>query len=480
MKGVFNQMTVELNKIKDFIVEWNNQNTNDFYNAAKEIWENPELSMQEYKSSKLLIDLLKKNGFSVESGVAGMPTAFIASYGSGKPVIGINAEYDALPGLSQDRNAVEKVPITQGAPGHGCGHNLLGTGGVKAAIAIKNAIEKFNLPGTIRVLGTPAEELCLGKPFMGKAGCFEGYDAFLDWHPWSYTKTNYDSCQAYFSVKFHFKGKTSHGNSPWHGRSALDAAILQGHAVEMMREHMYPGNPPDATNTINYTFTTTGPEFPSVVPDYTTAWYIGRFTTTEDMLEALERVTKCAEAGALATETVVEREIVTITHHKIPNKTLAECFRDNMLKVGVPNFTKEEQEIAKSIQRATGSPETGLPTELMPFEGGYTVLCDTSEFSWNAPYASPWIAMGMQDCGWHHWGVVRCAGDTMGQKSMDCAAQVISLTAIDLICNPDIMQKAHNEWVERMNGRVYKSLLPEGMTPPVHLNEDVMEKYKEL
>ena len=478
MKGVFNQMTVELNKIKDFIVEWKNQNTNDFYNAAKEIWENPELSMQEYKSSKLLIDLLKKNGFSVESGVAGMPTAFIASYGSGKPVIGINAEYDALPGLSQDRNAVEKVPITQGAPGHGCGHNLLGTGGVKAAIAIKNAMEKFNLPGTIRVLGTPAEELCLGKPFMGKAGCFEGYDAFLDWHPWSYTKTNYDSCQAYFSVKFHFKGKTSHGNSPWHGRSALDAAILQGHAVEMMREHMYPGNPPDATNTINYTFTTTGPEFPSVVPDYTTAWYIGRFTTTEDMLEALERVTKCAEAGALATETVVEREIVTITHHKIPNKTLAECFRDNMLKVGVPNFTKEEQEIAKSIQRATGNPETGLPTELMPFEGGYTVLCDTSEFSWNAPYASPWIAMGMQDCGWHHWGVVRCAGDTMGQKSMDCAAQVISLTAIDLICNPDIMQKAHNEWVERMNGRVYKSLLPEDMTPPVHLNEDVMEKYK--
>ena len=471
-------MTVELNKIKDFIVEWNNQNTSDFYNAAKEIWENPELSMQEYKSSRILIDLLEKNGFSVESGVAGMPTAFIASYGNGKPVIGINAEYDALPGLSQDKKAVEKAPVTQGAPGHGCGHNLLGTGGVKAAIAIKNAIEKFSLPGTIRVLGTPAEELCLGKPFMGKAGCFEGYDAFLDWHPWSYTKTNYDSCQAYFSVKFHFKGKTSHGNSPWHGRSALDAAILQGHAVEMMREHMYPGNPPDATNTINYTFTTTGPEFPSVVPDYTTAWYIGRFTTTDEMLEALERVTKCADAGALATETEVEREIVTITHHKIPNKTLAECFRDNMLKVGVPNFTAEEQEIAKSIQRAIGKPETGLPTELMPFEGGYTVLCDTSEFSWNAPYASPWIAMGMQDCGWHHWGVVRCAGDTMGQKSMDCAAQVISLTAADLICNPDIMQKAHNEWVERMNGRVYKSLLPEDMTPPVHLNEDVMEKYK--
>lgn len=471
-------MAANLNEVKDYIVKWNEENTEDFYKAERTIWENPELSMQEYKSSAVLIELLEKNGFEVEKGVAGMPTAFIASYGNGKPVIGINAEYDALPGLSQDGDKVEKCAIIQGAPGQGCGHNLLGTGGVKAAIAVKNAMEKFNLPGTVRVLGTPAEELCLGKPFMGKAGCFEGYDAFLDWHPWSYTKTNYDSCQAYFSVKFHFKGNTCHGNSPWHGRSALDAAMLQAHAVEMMREHMYPGNPPDAANTINYTFTSTGPEFPSVVPDYTTAWYIGRFATTEEMLEALERVTKCAEAGALATETEVEREIITVTHHKIPNKTLAECFRDNMMQVGVPQFTEEEHEIAKTIQRELGKPEVGLPTELMPFEGGYTVLCDTSEFSWNAPYASPWIAMGMVDCGWHHWGVVRCAGDTMGQKSMDCAAKVISMTAADIICGDGVLDKAQAEWKERMDGRTYKCLLPEDMEPPIHLNEDVMAKYR--
>lgn len=467
-----------LREVKDFIIRWNEEHTEAFYEAARKIWEYSELSMQEYKSSALLQDLLRANGFTVESGAAGMPTAFIASYGQGRPVIGVNAEYDALPGLSQDSKKLEKSPITAGAPGQGCGHNLLGTGGVKAAIAVKNALENFHLSGTIRVLGTPAEELCLGKPFMGKAGCFEGYDAFLDWHPWSYTKTNYDSCQAYFSVKYHFKGRTSHGNSPWYGRSALDAAILQGHAVELMREHMYPGCPPDAANTINYTFTTTGPEFPSVVPDYTTAWYIGRFITTEDMQEALQRVTKCAEAAAMATETQVEREIITATHHKIPNKTLSTCFHDNMLEVGVPQFTEEEQNKAKAIQRELGKPETGLPTELMPFEGGYTVLCDTSEFSWNAPYASPWIAMGMQDCGWHHWGVARCAADTMGQKSMDCAAKVISMTAADLICNPDLLQKARDEWKERMDGRTYECLLPKEMKPPIHLNADVMEKYR--
>lgn len=470
-------MSINKKEVKDFINSWNEQNAQPFYETAKTIWENPELPMQEYKSSALLINLLEKNGFAVEKGVAGMPTAFIASYGSGKPVIGINAEYDALPGLSQDGEKLEKLPIIPGAPGQGCGHNLLGTGGVKAAIAIKNAIEKYGLEGTVKVIGAPAEELCIGKPFLGKAGCLEGYDAILDWHPWSYTKTNYDSCEAYFSVKFHFKGRTSHGNSPWHGRSALDAAMLQAHAVEMMREHIYPGCPPDAANTINYTFTTCGPEFASVVPDYTTAWYIGRFITTEDMLEALERVTKCAEAGAMATETSVEREIITVTHHKIPNKTLAELVRDNMLDIGVPQFTKEEHEKAKAIQRELGKPEVGLPTELEPFEGGYTVLCDTSEYSWNAPYASPWIAMGMVDCGWHHWGVTRCAGDTMGQKSMDCAANVIAMTAADLLCDPAIVDKAKAEWIERMEGREYKCLLDDDMEPPVHLNEDVMKKY---
>jgi aminobenzoyl-glutamate utilization protein B len=253
--------------------------------------------------------------------------------------------------------------------------------------------------------------------------------------------------------------------------------MLQSHAVEMMREHMYPGCPPDAANTINFTFTTCGPEFASVVPDYTTAWYIGRFITTEEMLAALERVTKCAEAGAMATETEVEREIITVTHHKIPNKTLAECFRNNMLEVGVPQFTEEEHEMAKAIQRELGKPETGLPTKLEPFEGGYTVLCDTSEYSWNAPYASPWIAMGMEDCGWHHWGVTKCAGNTMGQKSMDCAANVIAMTAADLLCDSEIVKKAKDEWVERMDGRVYECLLDEDMEPPVHMNADVMKKY---
>jgi amidohydrolase len=465
------------NEVKAFITKWNEDNTIDFYEAERYIWDNPELSMQEFKSSRKLMDLLKAQGFQVEEGVAGMPTAFIATYGSGKPVIGINAEYDALPGLAQDPVSLEKKAVISGAPGHGCGHNLLGTGGVKAAIAVKNAMDKFGLKGTVKVMGSPAEELCIGKPFMGKAGCYEGFDAFLDWHPWSYNRADYDSCSAYFNVKFHFTGKTCHGNSPWHGRSALDAAMLQAHAVEMLREHLYPGCPPDAANTINYTFTNTGPEFPSVVPDVTSVWYIGRFTTTEEMLAALERVTKCAEAAAMATETSVERELVTATHHKIPNQKLAKLMYDNFTSIGAPQFTEEEQKKAKIVQKEIGTAENGLAAEIQPFGGGYTVLCDTSEFSWNAPYASAWIAMGMTDCGWHHWGVARCAADTMGQKSMDKAANVIALTAADLICDEKALEEAQAEFRERMNGKTYQSLIPDGMDPPVGLNKDVMDKY---
>lgn len=471
-------MSETLKTIKQFATDWVKENTQKFYAVADQMWNNPELPMQEYESSAALVKLLKENGFQVEENAGSMPTAFIAQYGCGEPVIGINAEYDALPGVSQKLTSLKKDPVIQGAPGQGCGHNLLGTAGVKAAIAVRYAIENYNLPGTIKVIGAPAEELCLGKAFLGKAGLLEGYDAILDWHPDCVNYVDYDSCQSYFSIKFHFKGKTAHGNSPWNGRSALDAAILQSQAVEMMREHMHPGNPPLATNTINYTFTSCGPEAPSVVPDYTTAWYIGRFSTAEEMLKAVERVTNCAKAGALATETEVEREIITMTHHKIPNKVLAKCLRDNLLEFGLPEFSEEEHEIARKLQEEQGGDTIGLSDGILPFEDAWTGLCDTSEYSWNAPYATAWIAMAPDNCGWHNWAVTRCSGDTMGKKALDCAAGALSMTALEIICNQDILSDAKSEWTERMEGRVYESFIEENMSPPIELNKDIMEKYK--
>lgn len=464
-------------KMKQYLFTWADANRQTFYAIADAIWEYAELSMQEHRSSEALASMLEQNGFVVERGAAGMPTAFVATWGSGKPVLAINAEYDALPGLSQQRGGVSKNPVTPGAPGHGCGHNVFGAASIKAAIGLKEVMKKYSKAGTIKVLGAAAEELCLGKPFLGKSGYLSGIDAFLDWHPWTYNRADYDSCCAYFSVKYHFKGRTSHGNSPWNGRSTLDAAILQTHAVEMLREHIDPGCPPDAANTINFTFPDVGPEFASVVPDRTTAWYIGRFTTSEQAEDALRRVTRCAEAAAYATETEVQVEIVSATNHKIPNKSLAEVMHHNFEEIGVPQFSDAEQVFAKKLQSAIGVPETGLPTTLMPFDGGYSVLCDTSEYSWNAPYVTAWVAMAPAGIGWHNWGVASCCSGSIGHKSLDTAAKLIAATAIDILENPNILERAYEEFLQQLDGKTYRCLLPESMKPPVSLNADIMARY---
>ena len=401
---------------KQFIFDWIEANQGPFNDAADAIWQAAELGMEEKKSSAKLIELLENNGFTVETGVAGMPTAFVATYGKRGPAVGFSAEFDALPGLSQEVGT-EKKAIKDGAPGHGCGHNLLGTAGVYAAIALKQALEAKKIDATVKLFGTPAEELCIGKPFMARAGLFNGLDMLLDWHPWNYNRADYDACNAYFNVKYHFKGKTAHGNSPWFGRSTLDAAMLQGHAVEMLREHIRPSTAGlDAANTINYTFSDVGPEFPSVVPDRTTAWYVGRFDQTELMVEVMERIDKCAKAAAMATETTVEIELITATHDKIPNKVLAEVMNKNLHEVGAPKFTAEEQEFAAKMQRQVGVEETGLDESILPFGGGSSVLCDTSEYSWFVPYVTLWVTLAPAGLGWHNWVVASCAGQPRRQK----------------------------------------------------------------
>lgn len=469
---------MEADIMKQFIFDWIDSNKDEFNETADYIWQCPELGMEEYKSSARLTGLLGKNGFTVEKGVAGMPTAFVASYGTGNPVIGFNAEYDSLPGLSQEVG-VQKKAVRDGAPGHGCGHNLLGTAAVNAAIALKVLLETKQRNATLKVFGTPAEELCIGKPFMARAGLFEGLDIFLDWHPWNYNRADYDACNAYFNVKYHFKGKTAHGNSPWFGRSTLDAAMLQAHAVEMLREHIRPSlRGLDAANTINYTFSDVGPEFPSVVPDRTTAWYVGRFDQTELMADVMKRVNKCAEAAAAATETSVDIELITAAHDKIPNRVLAEVMNKNLNEIGAPEFTGEEHEFVKQLQSEMGVAESGLDETIRPFDGGSSVVCDTSEFSWFVPYATVWITMAPSGIGWHNWAVTSCAGSSIGKKAMNTAAKVLAAAAIDAIINPDIVKEAKLELKERLSGRTFIAVIPEQAQPPININKAVMDKYR--
>lgn len=462
--------------MKNYIIDWIENNGQEFYDIADYLWENPELGLEEYEACERLTSVLSKHGFSVEKDLAGMPTAFIATYGDKGPVIGFNAEYDCLPGLSQDSSCNVKTPLIVGGPGHGCGHNLLGTTEVLAAIALRYALEEYKIDAAIKIFGSPAEEQCLGKPFMGRAGLYNNVDFFLDWHPWNYNRADYDYCNAYFNIKYHYKGKTAHGNSPWNGRSALDAALLSGHAIEMLREHYAPAAA-DAANTINYNFPDVGPEFPSVVPDKATMWVIGRFTTSDDMMDIISRIDKCAEAGALATGTTVEKQFITATHEKIPNKTLAEIVYKNFEEIGTPKFTEEEHDFVKGMQKSEGLEQAGLDETLKEFGTSGTALCDTSEFSWNAPYATLWMTMAPAG-GWHNWMVTACARNSIGKKAMDKASKILASSALDIITSPDAIDKAKKELEERLNGRTYKSLVPEDITPPLGLNKDTMEKYR--
>lgn len=463
-----------ITNVKESIMQYIADHNAKFHELSSFIWENPELGMEEHLASGKLCALLVAEGFSVEKGAAGMPTAFVATFGSGKPVIGFNSEYDALPGLSQQVEAVKK-PVHEGWPGHGCGHNLMAVAGIMAAVAIKEAMKKHGFQATLKIFGTPAEELCIGKQIMAKAGLFDDLDLVVDWHPTRWNASNALSCPAYFNIRYHFAGRTAHGNSPWHGRSALDAAILQGQAVEMLREHLPPGKD-EVANTINYTFSDTGPEFPSVVPDKATAWYVGRFISSQMMEDAIKRVDKCADAAALATETSVEKEYITATHEMIPNETAAKAGHDNLVAFGIPEFTEGEKLFLYAMQDSIGQ-ERYESSGIKPHAEAWMGVTDSSEYSWFAPLSLLHVYLGPGP-GWHNWMVTACSGAPHGVKAVNAAARGMAATAVDFIFDAALLAKAQQEHKQRLNGRSYRPLLPEGTPVPLKINTVAMEKYR--
>jgi len=457
---------------------WTEGHRNDLLELSKKIWEFPELGLEERRSSKLIVDFLSNQGFSVDKDLAGMPTAFIAAWGSGKPVIGINCEYDALPGLSQEA-VLKKQPVVPGAPGHGCGHNLLGPGGAGAAAALKAVMEKHGLPGTIKVLGAPAEEICIGKPFMARAGLFKGFDAIIDWHPFYLNRVLYDTCNAYFSLKFHFKGRTGHGNSPWEGCSALDSAILMGHAIELLREHIFPGDP-TAANTINYTFPDVGPEYPNVVPDRATLWCVGRIQTVDQMEPIMAQIKRCAEGAALSTGTEVAEEVISATHERIPNAVLAGVMHRNLVALGVPSYTPEEETFARGLQKSCNAPQIGMDREIQPLGPGSAGVSDNSEYSWFAPFVMGCMACAPGGMGWHNWQVNAAANSALGWKGMILAVNVLMATGVYLLLDERLIKEAHEEFKKRMGGREYQPLFPAETPVPLEINRQTMEKYRPL
>lgn len=428
---------------------------------SDEIWRYAETALRETKSSKALADYAEANGFRVTRNVAGMPTAFVAEFGSGKPVIGIMGEFDALPGISQKASPAKEA-LEAGAPGHGCGHNLFGVGSLAAAIAVKELIAAGAMSGTIRFFGTPAEEAVGGKIYMLRDGVMNGVDAMLAWHPADETEADTKSSQALVDIEVEFRGRAAHAAyDPWNGRSAVDGMELFTHGVNMMREHIKP------SARMHYVLVRGG-DVPNVVPEYAKVWMWIRDTERSGVEEMLGRVRKIAAGAALAADVESQLNIRGGDWDMLVNMPGERLLYANLDWLGPLQFTSDEQEFAKSIQRATGVADKGLIANVKPFEetpgpveGGST---DVGDVSWNLPTIHLSVTTAPKDAPWHGWPVVACGGMSIGHKGMVYAAKALAATMIDLFETPEALAAVQRDFGEKTKGVEYRTYIPAG--PP--------------
>ncbi len=430
---------------------------NDYKKSALQIWTYAEVGYKEVKSSALHQKTLTDNGFTVQAGVAEIPTAFVATYGSGKPVIGILAEFDALPGLAQTTSP-EKTAIKRQDAGHGCGHHLFGTASVAAAIELKKLMSEGKIKGTIKLYGCPAEEGGSGKVYMVRAGLFSDVDVVIHWHPDNENAVTMTSALANSSAKFRFRGLSAHAASaPERGRSALDGVESMDYMVNMMREHI-----PQETR-IHYVITNGG-KAPNVVPDFAEVYYYVRHPKRQDVKEIFERVTNAARGAALGTGTTMDYEVIGGTHDLLLNKTLGTAMQKNLEKVGGVSYTPDEIEFAKKIQSsftfaAPAIENAGkiIPLKLVPDAGGGST--DVGDVSYVVPTVGLTTATWVPGVPAHSWQAVACGGTDIGIKGLMVAAKTMALTAIDLYTNKAIIDKATQEFKQQVGSYQYKPLL---------------------
>jgi aminobenzoyl-glutamate utilization protein B len=417
-----------------------------YADVAKQIWDFAEVGYQEQRSSKLLQSELAAGGFRVEAGVAGMPTAFVANAGSGQPVIAILAEFDALPGITQDASPV-RTPVATKDAGHACGHHLFGTGSIAAAIAVKDWLAQTKTSGTIRVYGTPAEEGGAGKVYMVRAGLFKDVDAVLHWHASDRNDASPGSSLANKSAKFRFKGLSAHAAAaPERGRSALDGVEAMNHMVNLMREHV-----PEDTR-IHYVITNGG-SAPNVIPDFAEVFYYVRHPDPKQVAAIFDRVVKASEGAALGTGTNVDHEVIHGIYAILPNDALARVMDRRLREVGGFDYTAEERAFAEKIRPTLGEnlPPLSASRDIEPFAikeaGGST---DVADVSWVVPTAGLRTATWVPGTPSHSWQAIAAGGTTIGVKGMLVASKTLARTAIDLFGDPAIVRAARDEYRKRV------------------------------
>ena len=433
----------------------------NFTELARAIWELAEVGYQEEKSCALLQAPLRAAGFEVESGVAGMPTAFVASWGTGQPVVGFLAEFDALPGLSQE--AVFERSPRGGAAGHACGHHLFGSASTVAAIAVKEWLESSGTSGTIRLYGTPAEEGGAGKVYLVRAGLFDDVDAVLTWHPADKNDASPTRSLANKSAKFRFHGLSAHAaGAPEMGRSALDGVEAMNHMVNMMREHV----PSEAR--IHYVITRGGLA-PNVVPDFAEVYYYCRHPDVDVVMSMWERIVNAAEGAALGTGTRVEHEVIHGIYDKLSNHHLQKLFDANLRALGGIDYTDEERAFAEKLRKTLQDPKLaiGSQREVQPFAPrAQSSSTDVGDVSWVVPTASVNVATWVPGTPAHSWQAVAAGGMSIGFKGMGLAAKVLATTAVDLYTDPSHVEEARKELLGAQGPEfVYKPLVGERAPP---------------
>jgi len=451
---------------KQRLAAWVDQNEARLKQINRNIWSYAEVGLEETKSSRELQDFLRANGFQVQAGVAGMPTAFVASYGSGKPVIAILAEYDALPGLSQQPEPV-RAARPDAANGHGCGHSMFGTASTAGAVALKHLMAEKKLPGTIRLYGTPAEETLIGKIYMVRAGLFDDVDAVLAWHAGDKTASDFATAKAMVSAKFRFRGLPAHASvSPHEGRSALDAVELMNIGANYLREHVRE----DAR--LHYVVTDGGGQ-PNVVPPQAEVWYFVRADRHLDMERYWKRLNDIARGAALMTATELAVDVVTSTHEVLPNLPISKLIHRNLELVGPPPFDEADRQFALRTQEAlVPRPEKALSEKIEPLPAepergrGST---DIGDISWKVPTGGFRVATYTFGAPAHSWQIVACGAAPIGEKGMLVAAKTMALSAYDLLESPEELAAARKDFEERRKGTTFTSLVPEGQKAPARI-----------
>ncbi len=443
-----------------------------YQRVSKQIWDYAELGYHEEKSSALLQEKLKAAGFNVEKPMPDMATAFVASYGSGKPVISILAEFDALPGLSQEASPTRK-PVVNAAPGHGCEHNLLGSAAALAAVSLKQYMEKNHVAGTLRVYGTPAEEGGSGKVYMVRAGLFKDVDVVLHWHPADRNEVFNGGTLADSSAKFTFHGIASHAAfAPDRGRSALDAVMLMGNGVEFMREHV------PSSSRIHYIITKGGVA-PNVVPDLAQIFLTARSPSGEVLTDIWNRIQKIAQGAALMTETTVDVKVISADANVLTNAPLSELAQRELEEVGGFTYTPEQKAFAEELQKTLPPAAAGhwdYTSTIVPLRApdpnAPAASTDVGDISWVVPTIGFTAATLVPGSAPHTWQAAAAGGMSIGQEGMLIAAKSLALLGADLFAHPEVIVAARADLDRQLKTMIYKSAIPLSQKPLINYRED--------